>query len=105
MSSIPMLTLSALSVVNPNQDGYKKCVTVQLGIIHGFQVTIRKQEGVSVRTLPHSYWSPEPVVRVAIWRINREVVNGQYAVRGEVWPPCSMYCLVKDNLHANPMVK
>ncbi len=30
--------------------------------------------------------SPEPVVRVAIWRINREVVHGQYAVRGKAAP-------------------
>jgi hypothetical protein len=28
----------------------------------------------------------EPVVRVAIWRINREVVHGKYAVSGEAAP-------------------
>ncbi len=30
--------------------------------------------------------SPEPVVIVAIWRINREVVQGQSAVSGEAGP-------------------
>ncbi len=29
---------------------------------------------------------PEPVVRVAIWRINREVVHGQSAVSGDAAP-------------------
>ncbi len=49
--------------------------------------------------------TPESVVRVAIWRINREVVHGQYAVRGEVAPMLyCMYGLVKDNVHANPVV-
>ncbi len=46
----------------------------------------------------------EPVVIVTIWRINRQVVHGQSAVRGEA-APCSMYSLVKDNVHANPVVK
>jgi hypothetical protein len=31
-------------------------------------------------------FSPEPVVIVAIWRINREVVHGQSGVRGEEAP-------------------
>jgi hypothetical protein len=30
--------------------------------------------------------SPEPVVRVAIWSINRQVVHGQSAVSGEAAP-------------------
>ncbi len=47
----------------------------------------------------------EPVVIVAIWRINREVVHGQSTVSGEVAPPCSIYSLVIDNVHANPVVK
>jgi hypothetical protein len=46
---------------------------------------------------------PEPVVIVAIWRINREVVHGQSGVRGRR-PPCSMYSLVIDNVHTNPVV-
>jgi hypothetical protein len=31
-------------------------------------------------------WRAEPVVIVAIWRINREVVHGQSAVSGEAAP-------------------
>ncbi len=42
-----------------------------------------------------------PVVVVVIWRINREVVHGQIAGRR---PPRSMYSLVIDGVHANPVV-
>jgi hypothetical protein len=35
---------------------------------------------------PNSYTVPEPVVIVAIWRINMEVVHGQSAVSGEAAP-------------------
>ncbi len=42
---------------------------------------------VFIEIQPNAYYkymsqTAEPVVRVTIWRINREVVHGQYAVSG-----------------------
>jgi hypothetical protein len=36
--------------VNPNLDGYKKCVAVWLRVRYDFQTTNRKQGGLPVRT-------------------------------------------------------
>ncbi len=46
---------------------------------------IKKDYVMRTRMRPRVF-SPEPVVIVAIWRINREVVHGQSGVRGEEAP-------------------
>ncbi len=52
-------------------------------------------DSVSLYVLaPGSRVTAEPVVRVAIWRINREVINGQYAVRGEAAPMQHAPCIL-----------
>jgi hypothetical protein len=53
--------------------------------------TVALQSQVQIQRLPSPQpsadcKSPEPVVRVAIWRINREIEHGQSAVSGEAAP-------------------
>jgi hypothetical protein len=53
----PTVTSASQSValrINPNPDGYKKCIAMRLEVIYDFQATNRKLEGLLPRTTTHS---------------------------------------------------
>jgi hypothetical protein len=52
----------SLKIFNPDPGGYKKCITMWLGVTYDFQATNRKQGGLPVRT-------HHPRQRIAIGRL------------------------------------